>query len=218
MSEPNLEPIEGDCTEQLSVRERLLAVAAVHFAEHGLHGASQRAIQREVGVNPGAANYYFKSKEALYLSVIESALQPILDERKSNLQTLPAQADFVERLRYLLKSYLGPMVRRSGTRAGHSYLRIVGQQFSHADIALEAMERNVAEVRELYVDLLSKMFPEASRNRIYEVLRICVSLAIALPTQYNPDVLSDAKIAAMIGDVSELAVMAFQRLCDPSHP
>jgi AcrR family transcriptional regulator len=50
-------------------RTRLIEVAARHFAEHGIQGASQRAIQREVGVNPATAHYYFGSKEALYRAV-----------------------------------------------------------------------------------------------------------------------------------------------------
>tara|TARA_R110000787_G_scaffold282494_1_gene394386 strand:+ start:53 stop:385 length:333 start_codon:yes stop_codon:yes gene_type:complete len=110
------------------------------------------------------------------------------------------------------------MVREADTQAGHGYLRIVGAQFSHADIALDAMEKTVAEVRELYVDLLSKMFPAASRNRIYEVLRICVSLSATIPAQYKPENLNKAKIAAMVEDMTEISVLIFQRLCDPAHP
>lgn len=218
MPRSNAQNTDSEDTNPPSVRERLLAVAAVHFAEHGLQGASQRAIQREVGVNPGAANYYFRSKEALYISVIENALQPILKERLSHLKTLPDNEDFLSRLRYLLRSYLGPMVREADTQAGHGYLRIVGAQFSHADIALETMDKTVADVRELYVDLLGKMFPAASRNRIYEVLRICVSLSATIPAQYKPESLNKAKIAAMVEDMTEISVLIFQRLCDPAHP
>ncbi|WP_052730534.1 TetR/AcrR family transcriptional regulator [Sphingomonas sp. SRS2] len=204
--------------QDLSVRDRLLAVAAVHFAEHGLQGASQRAIQREVGVNPGAANYYFKTKEALYVSVIENALEPILAERLTHLETVPENTDFLERLRYLLRSYLGPMVREADTPAGHSYLRIVAAQFSHADIAKDAMELKVAAVRERYIELLSKMFPAASRNRLYEVLTICVSISATIPTQSRPEDLNKARIAAMVEDMTEISVLIFRRLCDPTHP
>lgn len=217
MPKSNIQPTDEDYTDT-SVRSRLLAVAAVHFAEHGLHGASQRAIQREVGVNPGAANYYFKTKEAMYVSVIESSLEPILAERMALLENIPDSDDFPQRLRYLLRSYLGPMVREADTRTGHSYLRIVAAQFSHADIAKDAMEANVAAVREHYVELLSKMFPAASRNRIYEVLSICVSISATIPIQSQPETLTKAKIGAMVEDMVEISVLIFQRLCDPAHP
>src|SRR3546814_3944705 len=77
---------EQGAIDNTSVRDKLIAVAAFHFAEHGLLGASQRAIQREVGVNPGAAHYYFGSKEALYLAVIDDFLQRSQAERLANLQ------------------------------------------------------------------------------------------------------------------------------------
>ena len=209
---------EQDAIDNTSVRDKLIAVAAFHFAEHGLLGASQRAIQREVGVNPGAAHYYFGSKEALYLAVIDDFLQRSQAERLANLQALPAEGSFAERLRYLLRSYLAPLLSDADTKRGHSYLRIVVAQLAHADIGMEAMEAQLQELREQYVEQLSRMFPAVPRNRIEEVLRACVSIAAAMPIQLKPEALNKQKIDAMIEDVTEIAAMVFERLCDPHHP
>jgi AcrR family transcriptional regulator len=59
-AEPNTKP---------GTRERLLDVAERVFAEQGFAGASVRAITDGAGANLGAVNYYFQSKENLYLEV-----------------------------------------------------------------------------------------------------------------------------------------------------
>jgi AcrR family transcriptional regulator len=58
--EPNSKP---------GTRERLLDVAERVFAERGFAGASVREITDAAEANLGAINYYFRSKENLYLEV-----------------------------------------------------------------------------------------------------------------------------------------------------
>lgn len=53
-------------------RERLLDAAAVLFAERGYRGATLREIADRAGANMAAANYYFGSKQALYLAVAQA--------------------------------------------------------------------------------------------------------------------------------------------------
>src|SRR3546814_968656 len=94
-------------------------------------------------------------------------------------RSLPPGGSFAERLRYLLRSYLAPLLSDADIKRGHSYLRIVVAQLAHADIGMEAMEAQLQELREQYVEQLSRMFPAVPRNRIGEVLRACVSMAAA---------------------------------------
>ena len=81
-------------------RERVLKVAARHFAEHSFSGTSLRAIQREVKVNPATVHYYFGSKEALYQAVIGEFLDRIQAERLARLQQVPANLSGRERLEH----------------------------------------------------------------------------------------------------------------------
>ena len=197
-----------------TVRDKLIEVAAVHFAEHGLQGASQRAIQREVGVNPGAAHYHFGSKEALYLAVIEDALQRIQAGRTQLLKDFEIGQNGSGGVRRLLNAYLAPMLREATTVRGHSYLRILVAQLSHADMAREAMEAQVQEVRERYIDHFSRIFPAVSRNRLYEILRVCLSVAAIVPIQFTHEQLSEQKIETMIGDITEITAVIFDRMCN----
>jgi len=62
--------------EQKSVgtREKMLEVAERQFAAKGYEGAHLESIAQEVGVRKTALYYYFDSKEALYVAVLERML------------------------------------------------------------------------------------------------------------------------------------------------
>src|SRR5687768_16326478 len=86
---------------RLDTRRRLVEVAARHFAGLGFEGVSQRAIQREVGVNPATAHYYFGSKEALYRAVLERYLGEIQAQRDAALPRARAVSGAEARFRAL---------------------------------------------------------------------------------------------------------------------
>jgi len=54
-------------------RARILEAAGVVFAEHGYEAATVREICEKAGVNLAAVNYYFGSKERLYVEALERA-------------------------------------------------------------------------------------------------------------------------------------------------
>jgi len=52
----------------------LLRAAGRVFAEHGFHGATLEAVAAEAGVSKGALYHYFRSKEQLFLALLEAHL------------------------------------------------------------------------------------------------------------------------------------------------
>lgn len=62
-------------------RETILDVAERQFAVGGVAGTTVRSITAEAGANVAAVNYYFRSKEDLYLEVIGRRLGPLNEER-----------------------------------------------------------------------------------------------------------------------------------------
>lgn len=197
----------------LSVRDRLIDVAAAHFAEYGLQGASQRAIQREVGVNPSAANYHFGSKQALFLAVIEDVMQPLQAQRARNLDKLLASKSSGPVLTDLLRGYLAPLLHGAETQRGYSYLRILMALYARPDFIDSTIHSIATDMWERYVDQLSKAFPTVSRNRIYQVLRIVVCVAAQTRIPLGPEPLSQEEKLRLVNEVTEMSAIIFSRLC-----
>ncbi|MBD1363299.1 TetR/AcrR family transcriptional regulator [Mucilaginibacter sp. ZT4R22] len=57
--------------EKTDKKDHILDVAERIFAEFGYDGASTRAISGEAGVNMAMLNYYFGSKEGVFLAIFE---------------------------------------------------------------------------------------------------------------------------------------------------
>ena len=55
--------------ESDQTRDRILRAAAEIFSDRGFRGTSIRAICEKAGTNVAAVNYYFRSKEQLYIEV-----------------------------------------------------------------------------------------------------------------------------------------------------
>lgn len=200
--------------ERRSVRDRLVEVAARHFADHGIQGASQRAIQREAGVNVAAANYYFGSKEALYLAVIEAALSHILPARDAALRTITSGPSRREMTMALMQGYLAPHIREMRSDIGYHYARMLvslNMVFPHP--AREVVERELGPTRERYIDALSRLYPNVPRARLYEVLRLGVGLMAVAPSWINYEHMTESELERIVEDVTETATAAFERLC-----
>src|SRR5438093_2646113 len=66
--------------------DRILAAAAVEFAERGYGGARVDRIARRAGVNKAMLYYHFKSKERLYRTL----LQRMFNTAADRLETIAA--------------------------------------------------------------------------------------------------------------------------------
>ena len=76
-------------------RARIVATALKLFGERGFDGASTRDIAAAAGVNAPALQYYFDSKEGLYLACVEHIVEQVWGE----------MSDVVEAAERLLKDH-----------------------------------------------------------------------------------------------------------------
>ena len=63
----------------LERRSQVLAIAAVEFADHGLHGASTEAIARAAGITQAYVFRMFGTKKALFLELVGAAFDRFSD-------------------------------------------------------------------------------------------------------------------------------------------
>ncbi|MEU0092603.1 TetR/AcrR family transcriptional regulator [Kribbella sp. NPDC006257] len=64
-------------------RTQVLAIAAVEFADHGLHGASVEAIAREAGITQTYVFRMFGTKKALFAELVGAAFDHFSDGMSS---------------------------------------------------------------------------------------------------------------------------------------
>lgn len=64
-----------NCFTSQSTEERIREAARKVFLEKGFDGATSRDIAEAAGINIALTNYYFRSKEKLFISIFEEMLQ-----------------------------------------------------------------------------------------------------------------------------------------------
>ena len=204
-------------TPKFDAKARLIEVAARHFAERGFEGASQRAIQREVGVNPATAHYYYGSKEALYRAVIDTYLGAIQAERLAALPHANETAGARARLYALLSAYLSPHIEAASTEQGYYYARILaGIQFNAEGPAVDIITETITPVREQYRRSLYPLFPSATPERVDKALQMAVMvMAFSPPIQSRQALLSADTRRALVADVVDFAAAGFEALLGP---
>jgi len=199
-------------------RARLLELAAHHFAEHSYKGASLRAIQRELGVNPATIHYHFGSKADLYEAVISPFLDAIQAERLARLAKTPADLKGRARLEALMRGYLAPHLEVASTPAGYNYARILAMvQVTVRDEATDLFDVAVGPVRTKYAQALAPLFPDVPMRKIYEVLAMAVGHMALAPIRLGKASLKRQRMNEAIDDAVAYTSTGFEALCGPAR-
>jgi TetR/AcrR family transcriptional regulator len=117
-------------------RAAILQAAEGIFAEQGLDGARTDAIARRAGVNKALLYYYFKSKERLYLAVLDEHRKEFFDRAVEILshegpaapillQFVEAHFDFITSHRHYAKLFQRSMLARDIPSQRQFHRRIV---------------------------------------------------------------------------------------------
>lgn len=158
-------------------RRKLIETAVRHFAQDGFQAASQRAIQREAGVNPASAHYHFGSKEAMYRAVIDTFIHTVQQERVRRHAALSKDLIGASRLHQLLSDYFQPGYAVAATPFGFHYARVLARvQGERGGPTQKIFNDIVRPVRTLYIDSLQTVFPNAPRDELEEALVMGVAL------------------------------------------
>lgn len=216
IDDPDALPGGFDQRRPDGTRKLVLDVAARHFAEHDYSGTSLRAIQREVGVNPATVHYHFGSKDALYRAVIVRSLDLIQHQRLDRLKKVPANLVGRARLEGILLAYLSPHLEHATTPSGYSYARILALVHAHVrDAANDIFDAAVAPVRAEFVAALRPVFPDATLQRISDVLAMAVSNMAMVPIGLSDKSLNAERMARATADCVAYTAAGFEQLCGP---
>lgn len=200
-------------------RRRLIEAAAEHFARQGFEAASQRAIQREAGVNPAAAHYYFGSKEAMYRAVVDTFIHDIQKERILRHASLGSDMSPKMRLRQLLYDYFEPSLAVADTRLGYNYVVILARLSTEpTQVTRGIFDEIVFPVRNVFIQSLMELFPAVSKDDIDEVLAMGVTLMATLLTRRTPDehIVPAVRAKEDAGRLADFVGAGFEALFGPA--
>lgn len=104
-------PAKRRVSPSMLPQERIRIVAQRLFAKHGYEAVPVRTITEKAGVNIAAINYYFGSKDQLFLEVVRHHMSAVFKERTERLAAL--ERDFQESgnppaLEPIIESWLAP--------------------------------------------------------------------------------------------------------------
>jgi TetR/AcrR family transcriptional regulator, cholesterol catabolism regulator len=167
-------------------RERVMQVALQMFLANGYAGTSLKSVADELGVSPPALYWYFPSKEDLYSSVIEQAMQDFLDYVRGAI----TDSDPVFKLSQLVRAHVTWQLQQSEiAQAFDMTMAIKGR-------ATEISESRLAPIRKLehdYVEQVRSILREGAQQGVFAVDDV-VTTAFAIVTMceyvntwYNAD-------------------------------
>ena len=106
----NSEDHKANRASEKSVRDRLLDTAEELFCEHGFAGTSIRDIAATADCNIASVNYYFGSKEKLYIEVWLRRFHIMREARIASIDKVMSKEDGEPKLEELLTSYANAFV------------------------------------------------------------------------------------------------------------
>ena len=109
------------------VKEKMILVGEVLFAEHGINGASMREIAAKAGQrNHYAAQYHFGSREGLVRAIFEYRMEQMEAARRRMLEQAAARELLMD-ARTLLNIIMIPQLDLEDADGNHSYASFLSQ-------------------------------------------------------------------------------------------
>jgi len=152
--------------DKIDKKDYILDVAERVFSDHGFDGASTRMISGEAGVNMAMLNYYFGSKEGLFLAIFErkiSSFQTLLqnignDETMTSWDKLAKCIDnYVERI--IVNNCFQKLINREIS---------MNKRWDLTDKITEILMVNVIEIKKILDEGIKNgsFFKEADRELV----------------------------------------------------
>jgi len=111
----------------LGVKEKMIFVGEVLFAEQGINGASMREIAAKAGQrNNYAVQYHFGSREGLVRAIFEYRMEQMESDRSAMLK-MAAENDLLMDARTLLDIIMIPQLALEDSDGNHSYASFLSQ-------------------------------------------------------------------------------------------
>lgn len=147
---------------------RLLDTAEELFADRGYFGVSVRDITDRAGTRLAAVSDQFGGKEGLFQAVLARRIQPLNQDRRARLETLPARGTRDRRLRALIDAFTEPMRQLSGDTGWDNYFRLVAQLANSGHPIGRLIVDDFNAIATDFITHLHTLFPDADDAAIHD--------------------------------------------------
>lgn len=152
-------------------REKILDAAERLFAENGVAATSIRDITGAAGVNLGAINYHFGSKQELVVAVFSRRIEPVSERQLALLDEVERKAGSKPpKVEALIEAIIRPSIERSfgAGKRNTAFMRLVGRFYGEPDPEVERRIRaHVEKVWRRFATLLACALPGLPREEMY---------------------------------------------------
>jgi AcrR family transcriptional regulator len=151
----------------LGTKEQLLDAAESLIADHGVDGASVRAITERAGANIAAVNYHFGSKDGLVRAAFARRIEPINRERLRLLESCLA-APGGPTVEAVVSAFVTPPLRILGRREAPGFGRCMIRALADPGERMRAyLSASFQEVIERFIEALRTVLPGVGDDEIY---------------------------------------------------
>ena len=169
----------------LTARDAIVEAAERVFAAEGL-GASLRRVMVEAGVNVGAINYHFGTREDLLREMLDRRVSIITGERLALLALAEARNDPAD-LGDIVRALMTPTFRadRQADEGWRNFLKVqahLRSQPSQKEYPIAA--RLFARQHQLFVDAIGRARPDLDPTELY--WRYHCLLSVLIQSTLNP--------------------------------
>lgn len=149
-------------------REHILFAAERLFAERGFSSSSMRDITAAAGVNLSVVYYYFKDKEALLFSVIESFVLPIMERERELLRAARGEAGADEPIppRRLVESMILPRAECGSESARRLMMRLFSRSGPFEKKVFARLSELTKDVRDESAKEFCRTFSHLSEEEV----------------------------------------------------
>jgi AcrR family transcriptional regulator len=175
----------GPSRRGLSARDAIIEAAERVFAEEGL-GASLRRVMAEAGVNVGAINYHFGTREDLLREMLDRRVSIIAGERLALLAEAEVKNDPAD-LRDIVLALLTPTFRpdRQGDEGWRNFLKVQAHLRSQPSQENYPIAANLyAKQHQLFVEAIGRVRPDLGKAELY--WRYHCLMSVLLQSTSNP--------------------------------
>ena len=157
----------------------ILDVAEHLFAQNGFAGTSVRAIVEEAEVNIASINYHFKSKEGLFLAVIQRRFRQIEKERFRKLESHFEKTSGSPTVEGVVRAFLEPL--QQSYDSNDQVPKILIRIFSETPDLKEKIIRPIfGKTRDKFFKAFCKAMPKLSEAEVQWRFQFLLSAMVGL--------------------------------------